>query len=96
MKKAYAYFAVIIMLMAFMDGFNFYFPHNDGFLSLTYGPGSNSWDAWHVLKRLILVVIFIYMAGFRPKKVMWWIHGGLFALIAYVGQRLIYNTLIKL
>ena len=92
MKRAYAYFTVVVILMASMDSFNFYFPHNDGFWSLNY---KGSWDAWHLLKRGVLFVVFMLPAGFRPKKVMWWVHGSLFALIAYLGQRLIYNTLTK-
>ena len=94
--EPYIYFVIIVMLMAFMDGFNFYFPHNKGWFSLTYGPGSNSWDIWHILKRLILLVIFIYMFGFYPEQLAWWLHGMGFALIAYALQRLIFNTLIKL
>ena len=96
MKEAYLYFSIIIFILACMDGFNFHFPHNKGWFSLTYGKNRISWDAWHTLKRLLLLVIFFYMAGIRPDSFMWWVHGGLFALLAYLGQRLIYNTLIKL
>ncbi len=94
--KAFIYFGIVVMFMAFMDGFNFVFPHNEGFFSLTYGEGSSSWDIWHVLKRLILFVIFIYMFGVKPKKGTWWLAGGIFALIAWLGQVLIYDVLIKL
>ncbi len=45
---------------------------------------------------LILLVIFIYMFGFYPEQLAWWLHGMGFALIAYALQRLIFNTLIKL
>jgi len=91
----YIYFGIIVMLMAFMDGFNFHFPHNKGWFSLTYGEGSNSWDIWHILKRSILLVIFIYMFGFEITKWIWWVNGIAFALIAWLLQYLIYDVLIK-
>ena len=92
----YIYFGIIVMLMAFMDVFNFKLPHNKGWFSLTYGPGSNNWDVWHILKRGILLTIFLYMFGFYPEQLAWWLHGMGFALIAYIGQVLIYDVLIKL
>ena len=91
----YTSFSIIVILLAIMDGFNFYWPHNDGFFSLTYGPGSSSWDAWHVCKRLIFAVIFIDCFGFKPKSYTWWFKGGIFALIAWMGQYIIYDVLIK-
>lgn len=96
MTRRIAYFSTIVMFMAFMDGFNFYFPHNEGFFSLTYGEGSTSWDIWHVLKRGILFVVFMYMFKVQYKKWIWWVYVMIFIGIAHFGQLLIYNTLIKL
>ena len=92
----YRTFLIVVVLMAFMDGFNFYFPHNDGWFSLTYGPGSNNWDAWHTLKRMILLVLFIDAHGFKFKDGYWWEYAILYLGTAYIGQLLIYDVFIKL
>ena len=89
------------MMMAFMDVLNFRMPHNNGWLSLTYGVDritfmGMSVDAWHVCKKLIQLLIFIYMFGIHFKKGTWWLAGGMFALIAWCGHVLIYDVLIKL
>ena len=88
-------FAIIVILLAIMDGFNFYWPHNDGFFSLTYGEGSNDWDAWHICKRAVFGVIFINYYGFKLDSFLWWFKVAVFALIAWLGQYVIYDVLIK-
>jgi len=93
LKRSVIYFTVIVVFMAFMDGFNFYFPHNDGFWSLNY-DGSN--DIWHWLKRGLLFVVFMYMYGFKYKQVYWYLKLLGFALIALAGQVLIFDLFIKL
>jgi hypothetical protein len=79
-----------------MDGFNFYFPHNDGWFSLTYGEGSNNWDAWHILKRALLLVLFIDAYGFKIKNGFWWEAALYWTLTAWIGQYIIYDLFIKL
>ena len=96
MKKKLFYFTSIVILLAFMDGFNFYFPHNEGWSSLTYGEGSNNLDIWHLLKRLILLILFVQACGIKLKKPLWWFYAIIFTLIAYFGQVLIYDVFIKL
>ena len=93
-KKAIAYFSIIVFIEAGMDGFAFHWPHNQGFFSLTYGPDRITFlgmpfDAWHLLKRLLQLLIIFYMVG---KD---WFNLIVLALIALVGQVIIYNFLIK-
>ncbi len=94
MKKWYIFLG-IVTLMALMDSLNFYFPHNNGWLSLTYGEGSNNWDAWHVAKRLILVLVFYLCTGLKYKELEWWKMAGRYALTALFVQYLIFDVLIK-
>ncbi len=95
MKKWYIFLA-IVTLMAFMDGLNFHFPHNNGWLSFTYGEGSNNWDAWHVAKRTILALVFYLCFGLEYKTFQWWKRAGIYAGTAYAVQYLIFDWLSNL
>lgn len=88
------YFAIIVAILALMDGFNFSFEHNRGFWSLTYGPDrftilGKSADIWHVLKMGLLAMI-----GYKLINKSWlnWVA---LILVAYFGQLIIYTYLIK-
>ena len=87
--KEYYRVALVIAILALMDGFNFAVPHNTGYWSLTYNSDFFRFDIWHHLKFLLLIVVFIDK---DKMSIMKWIY---FGLIAFVGQLLIYNILFK-
>ena len=77
-----------------MDGLSFYWPHNQGFFSLTYGPDrftilGKSADAWHSLKVLLLLYIAVEKVGLNWRLI---VAAGIFM----ATQLIIYNWLIKL
>lgn len=87
-------FSSAVIVLAIMDGLNFYWPHNQGFYSLTYGAErftilGKSMDAWHVLKMIIILILGLPLL----KKSIH--HLITLALIAWLGQELIYHQLIK-
>ena len=72
-----------------MDGFNFQVPYDTGFWSLNTEGGWFKLDIWHLLKIIMLGWIAIPLA----KKNLWkWLY---LAGIAFAGQIIIYNLLIK-
>jgi len=88
-------------MLALMDGFNFYWPHNKGFFSLTYGVDritvwGFSADAWHMLKRLLIADIIYGLIGLHYLDIRWWAKVGLLAFIAAAMQGIIYNGIIKI
>jgi len=87
--KEYYRIALVVGILALMDGFNFVIPHNSGYFSLTYDDSFFRWDIWHHLKILLLIVVFIDR---KKMNIIKWIY---FGLIAFVGQIIIYNLLFK-
>jgi hypothetical protein len=101
MKKDMLYFVIVFSMLAVMDGLVFHWEHNQGFFSLTYGEDrytilGMSFDAWHTLKRLLILVLYTWIAGIRYKEWKWWFDLVIIAIIASITQVVIYNGLIKL
>jgi len=75
-----------------MDYVNFQVEHNTGYFSLTWS--NDSWnifrfDIWHHLKVLLLGIIFFPKDWKRRKP---WVQA---IVIAFLGQVLIYNIILK-
>ena len=83
----YLVFALVIILLSTMDGYNFHRPNDTGFFSLK--THEDKFDIWHTLKFMLLVVIAFREIGFDP-----W---GLFimACIALVGNYVILHVIFK-
>ena len=88
----YVSFSIIVILLAIMDGLNFAMPHNTGFYSLTSGY----FDAWHLAKFIILLIIGIQFIWIEDKWQTNMLRLCALAVIALIGQLLIYNFLFKL
>ena len=88
----YVSFALIVALLAIMDGLNFIMPHDAGFYSLTSGY----FDAWHLSKFIILLIIGIQFIWIKDKWQINMLRLCALGVIAYIGQLLIYNFLFKL
>ena len=88
----YVSFALIVILLAIMDGLNFIIPHDAGFYSLTSGY----FDAWHLSKFIILLIIGIQFIWIKDKWQINMLRLCALGVIAYIGQLLIYNFLFKL
>lgn len=91
-------FFLICALKATQDGLNFAMSHNQGFFSLTYGPGSSWFDAWHISWVLVLIIIAVnFIDWFEDIK---WQMKVLklvaYGIIAYITQWFIYNVLFYL
>jgi len=92
----YVSFSIIVVLLAVMDGLNFTMLHNTGFFSLTYGEGSTWFDAWHMSKFLILLIISIHFVWVEDKWQTNMLRLCATGVIAFIGQLLVYNFLFKL
>ena len=56
----YLFFLLIVVIMSFMDVIDFRRPRDSGFWSIT----DDGWDAWHVLKFILYVLIVFYLIDF--------------------------------
>ena len=88
----YISFSLIVILLAIMDGLNFTMLHNNGFFSLTSGY----FDAWHLSKFFILLIIGIQFIWSKDKWQTNMLRLCALGVIAYAGQLLVYNFLFKL
>ena len=88
----YVSFALIVILLAIMDGLNFIMPHDAGFYSLTSGY----FDAWHLSKFIILLIIGIQFIWVEDKWQINMLRLCALGFIALAGQLLIYNFMFKL
>ncbi|GAG00456.1 unnamed protein product [marine sediment metagenome] len=88
----YVSFSIIVLLLAVMDGLNFVMPHDTGFYSLTSGY----FDAFHLSKFIILLIIGIQFIWSKDKWQTNMLRLCALGVIAFIGQLLVYNFLFKL
>ena len=99
-RRDVVHFTAVLTVLAVMDGLVFYWPHNQGFFSLTYGADrfvvlGQSMDAWHLLKRLLILLLYTWAVKVEIKRFKWWVGLGIVVVMSYLIQTLLFNWVIK-
>jgi len=82
-------FAIIAILMATMDYYDFHKPHDKGYWSLK--TGSNKFDVWHSCKRVILFIIAYKFIGIEQLIQILSNSYFQYIVIAYLGQYIFFT-----